>query len=832
MTLASSSIAKASTETHEKDLKKYVYSFGEGDKTMKDLLGGKGANLAEMTRIGVNVPHGFIVTTDVCEFYNNFGDYPDEFAEQLQDKLEQLEYKMKKKFANEKNPLLISVRSGAAISMPGMMDTILNLGLNSSTVEGLIGQTRDARFAYDSFRRFLQMFGEVVLKVNKNLFEEALSEKKKISNKKQDHELSAEEMMELCDDFKKIIKDETTREFPENPYEQLKLAIEAVFNSWNNDRASLYRNINGIKDLNGTAVNIQAMVFGNMGKDSGTGVVFTRNPSTGENELYGEFLMNAQGEDVVSGVRTPETISELKNIDKISYNKLLDLKETLETHYLDMQDIEFTIQKGELFILQTRNAKRSAASFLRVARDMVEEGLIEREDAIKMLDPTQLNQLLHPQIKPGTEKKIIAKGLPASPGAACGKIVFSSEDASQLFEKTSEKLILVRKETSPEDLSGMNCASGILTSKGGMTSHAAVVCRAMGKCCISGCSEAIVNTSAKKLIIGDKVYKEGDVISLDGNTGDVIDGEVPLKSPEISDDFAEIMSWADDIRTIKIRTNADTVSDCGQAIKFGAEGIGLCRTEHMFFAEDRINFIRSLILSKDVKERTKPLEQLKKFQIKDFKEIFEVMDGRPTTIRFLDPPLHEFLPEDQATINKLAKDKQLTSNELKSIIKNLKEANPMLGHRGCRLGITFPEIYKMQAEAITEAAIQVSKTGKKVKVEYEIPFTGVSEEFFYLKKLIMEVIEDNDINFDYKIGTMIEIPRACLVADEIAQEADFISFGTNDLTQMTFAYSRDDIGSFMHDYLNKGILNTDPMTSIDQKGVGRLMEICINFARK
>ncbi len=833
MIIPSSSITKASVSSGNNSFKKHVYSFDEGNKNMKDLLGGKGANLAEMTKIGISVPFGFTITTEVCDFFSKNNDYPNGFAEQLQEKLKLLEVKMVKKFGDEKNPLLVSVRSGAASSMPGMMDTILNLGLNDKTVEGLAKTTGNERFAYDSYRRFIQMFGDVVMNVNSELFEEAIEKIKEKNGLTLDTEMNTDHLKKLVAEYKKIVKENTSNPFPENPYEQLKLAIEAVFKSWDNDRAKTYRRINNITGLKGTAVNVQAMVFGNMGDDSGTGVAFTRNPSTGDKNFYGEFLMNAQGEDVVAGIRTPQNISELENIDKNIYSQLLKIKDKLEKHYKDMQDLEFTIEKGQLYLLQTRNGKRTAQAALRVACDMVDEGLITKEEALLKVDPKQLNQLLHPQLKTSAKRNVIAKGLPASPGAAQGRVVFTAEDAIEWAEK-NEKIILVRKETSPEDIEGMHVAQGILTARGGMTSHAAVVCRGMGKCCVSGCTDIIVNASAKKIIIGDTVIKEGDAITLDGSTGEVMIGEMEMQQPELIGDFKTIMEWADKVRTLKVRTNADTPKDCKTAIEFGAEGIGLCRTEHMFFEESRIHLVRQMILAKDEKGRVDPLKQLKEIQKEDFIGIFKIMEDRPVTVRLLDPPLHEFLPEKESQIVQLAKDFNISPEDLKLTISNLKEINPMLGHRGCRLGITYPDIYKMQVQAIAEAAMEVSEDSKKVNVEIEIPLVGELNEFKYLKELVLNTLSEygDEINFNYKIGTMIEIPRACLIANEIAKEADFFSFGTNDLTQMTYGYSRDDIGKFLAVYLDKGILLRDPMAGIDQKGVGSLMQICIELGRK
>lgn len=836
MIIQSSSVAKASATPSETKSasEKYIYSFEEGDRSMRDLLGGKGANLSEMTKIGIPVPYGFVITTEVCNLFLKNGAYPDNFADQLEEHLNFMEAKMGKQFGSSKNPLLVSVRSGAAVSMPGMMDTILNLGLNDETVQGLIDQTGDERFAYDSYRRFIQMFSDVVMGVDHEHFEEAIENLKKEHGIEQDPEMTADHLKELVLEYKNIVRENSSTPFPENPLAQLKMAIEAVFNSWDNDRAKTYRKINGITGLIGTAVTVQSMVFGNMGDDSGTGVAFTRNPSTGEKEFYGEFLMNAQGEDVVAGIRTPLAIVELEDVNSAVFKQLISVKDTLENHYKDMQDIEFTIEKGKLFLLQTRNGKRTAAAAIRIAVEMVEEGLLTKEEALLKIDAKQLNQLLHPHIKRSAQRNVIAKGLPASPGAASGKVVFSSEDAVAAAVERTEKVILVRKETSPEDIQGMHLAQGILTSRGGMTSHAAVVCRGMGKCCVAGCQEVIVNPKAKKIIIGEIVINEGDIITLDGSTGEVMLGEMEMQEPELTGNFRTIMEWSDQFKTLKVRTNADTPNDAKVAIDFGAEGIGLCRTEHMFFEEDRITLVRRMILAKNIDERIEPLKQLKKCQKGDFEGIFEVMAGRPVTVRLLDPPLHEFLPEKNEDIEQLAKDFNMTFEDLKNVVTSLQEVNPMLGHRGCRLGITFPDIYIMQVQAITEAALELSSKGKVVNVEIEIPLVGNVNELKYLRKIIQDTIDSygDSVTFNYQIGTMIELPRACLTANIIAKEADFFSFGTNDLTQMTYGYSRDDIGKFISDYIDKGILDRDPMESIDQEGVGSLMQICIELGRK
>ncbi|MEK7672725.1 MAG: pyruvate, phosphate dikinase [Patescibacteria group bacterium] len=830
--IASSSVSKAEKISNERDIKKFVYAFEEGDKEMRDLLGGKGANLAEMTNIGIPVPPGFTITTEVCALFLQQGDYPHGFADQLQKNLDKLEKKMGKKLGDAENPLLVSVRSGAAVSMPGMMDTILNLGLNDETIVGVINNTGNERFAYDCYRRFIQMFGDVVMGVEHDLFEEAIERMKEKNGVSSDTELNAANLRNLAMEFKEIVKNHAGKEFPNNPLEQMKMAIEAVFTSWENDRAKAYRSINGIVGLKGTAVTVQSMVFGNMGDDCGTGVAFTRNPSTGEKIFYGEFLMNAQGEDVVAGIRTPVSISELEKENAAVYNELVAAKDRLENHYKDMQDIEFTIEKGKLFLLQTRNGKRTAPAAVNIACDMVDEGLITIQEALLKIDAKSLNQLLHPQIKKAAKRQVVAKGLPASPGAACGKIVFTSEAVMEWVHEKNEKVILVRKETSPEDITGMHTAQGILTSRGGMTSHAAVVCRGMGKCCVAGCAEVLVNASAKKVIIGDLVLNEGDVITLDGTTGEVILGEMEMQEPELIGNFKRVMEWADEIRKLKVRTNADTPTDAKVALDFGAEGIGLCRTEHMFFEEDRIHLVRQMILAKDASERKAPLAKLQEIQKGDFMEIFKVMEGKPVLVRLLDPPLHEFLPDKETQIEELAKDFGLTVEEVKSKISALHEINPMLGHRGCRLGITHPEIYQMQVHAIVQAGIEVSKGGKKADVEIEIPLVGTLREFTHMKKIVQAVIDEYEVNFEYKIGTMIEVPRACITANDLAKEADFFSFGTNDLTQMTYGYSRDDVGSFLQKYLELGILDADPTSTIDQEGVGRLMMLCVELGRK
>jgi len=815
---------------------KYIYSFSEGSRDMKDLLGGKGANLAEMTKLGLPVPPGFTVTTEACNYYLINEGYSDGFFEEMKDKLSDLEGAMGKRLGDHKNPLLVSVRSGARISMPGMMDTVLNLGLNDDTVQGLIEQTGNERFSYDSYRRFIQMFGNVVMGVDHHYFEEALEGLKEVRGVTLDTQMGAKDWKELVATYKGVVREKAGREFPNSPEDQLKLAIEAVFSSWNNKRAFTYRNLNGIPHNLGTAVNVQAMVFGNMGDDSGTGVAFTRDPSTGDKAFYGEFLMNAQGEDVVAGIRTPLHISELEKAMPKVYQELIMIKDRLEKHYRDMQDIEFTIEKERLFLLQTRNGKRTAAAAVKIAVDMVEEGLINNGDALMRVDPNQLKQLLHPSIDPKSNYVVLAKGLPASPGAAIGKVVFDADTAAECAEE-GVAVILVRKETSPEDIHGMHASQGILTSTGGNTSHAAVVARGMGKCCVAGAGTVKVNAKLKEFSVGEVVVKEGDIITLNGTTGEVILGEVPLSEPNLSSDFEQLMEWADHVRELRVRANADTPEDAQVARDFGAEGIGLCRTEHMFFEESRIHLMRKMILAKDdAAQRAAALEQLLPVQKADFVGIFEVMKGLPVTVRLFDPPLHEFLPgaDQRGQAETLAAELGVSYEALRLVIDGLHEVNPMLGHRGCRLGITYPEIYAMQVRAILTAAIDCTARGVRVIPEIEVPLVSTVEELKAVKKIIAEVVESlkDGINFEFKIGTMIEVPRACLTADKIAHEADFFSFGTNDLTQTTFAYSRDDVGTFLHHYLEAGIIPDDPTATIDREGVGSLMKTCVKLGRQ
>ena len=812
---------------------KSIYAFKEGNKDMKDLLGGKGANLAEMTNLGLPVPPGFTITTEVCQHYLAQNGYPADFDNELKSKLADLEAAVGMGFGEAENPLLVSVRSGAKVSMPGMMDTILNLGLNDKTVEGLKKKTGNERFCYDAYRRFVNMFGNVVMEVAHEHFEEVMDELKAAKGAKLDTDLDAAALKELVAIFKQVVKKQTGKDFPEDPKDQLKLAIEAVFSSWNCDRAIIYRRLNKITGLHGTAVNVQAMVFGNMGNTSGTGVAFTRNPSTGEKEFYGEFLMNAQGEDVVAGIRTPQKLTQLKEVMPVIFEQLNDVRLKLEGHYKDMQDLEFTIQEGKLYMLQTRNGKRTARAALKIAVDMVDEKLITQEQALLRIDANSLNQMLHPDIDPKAPKKVVAKGLPASPGASSGKVVFSSQDAIKGKFEQGEKVILVRKETSPEDIEGMHVAEGILTSTGGMTSHAAVVCRGMGKCCVAGCAELKIDYKTKTITVKDIVIKEGDVITINGSTGEVMLGEMPMLEPEITPDFKKVLGWSDEVRYLRIRTNADTPADAKVAREFGAEGIGLCRTEHMFFEESRIEVVRQMILSNDVEARKKALAKLLPMQKQDFVGIFEVMNGFPVTVRLLDPPLHEFLPQTDAQKKELAELMGVSVDEIEKTCDSLHEVNPMLGHRGSRLGITYPEIYEMQVQAIIEAAIEVSKRGIAVIPEIELPFIGHLNELKVGRALCEGVIEryKNDITFEYKIGTMIELPRACLTADELASYADFFSFGTNDLTQMTWGYSRDDAGKFLNYYLDNKVLERDPTESIDQKGVGKLMKMTVDLAR-
>ena len=820
-------------------MKKFVYSFNEGSKDMKDLLGGKGANLAEMTKIGLPVPFGFTVTTEACNRYYDEGKkIGDDIVASIFEKLEELENTTGKKFGDVENPLLVSVRSGAKISMPGMMDTILNLGLNDQTVEGLAALTENPRFAYDSYRRFIQMFGDVVMEIAKTKFDAIFDAKKEEHGYEFDVDLTTEDLKEIIVGYKALVKEEMGRDFPQEPKDQLMEAIMAVFRSWNNDRAILYRQLNEIPDSIGTAVNVQSMVFGNMGDTSGTGVAFTRSPVNGEKAIFGEFLVNAQGEDVVAGIRTPQPIAEMAQAFPEVYTEFTRIAELLEKHYTDMQDMEFTVERNKLFMLQTRNGKRTAPAAVKIAVDMQSEGLIDKETAVMRIEPAQIDQLLHPMFDAEELKEAekLTKGLPASPGAATGQIYFNASDAETAVANGA-KAILVRLETSPEDLAGMVAAEGILTARGGMTSHAAVVARGMGKCCVSGCAEIKVDEEAKELTIGEYVFKEGDYISLDGTAGDVLKGQIKTVPPELSGDFAEIMSWADEIRTLKIRTNADNPRDAKQAVEFGAEGIGLCRTEHMFFEEERIPAVRRMILADSEEERREALKFLLPYQKGDFKGIYEAMGDRPVTIRLLDPPLHEFLPHTDDEIKALSEQIGVPYEKLAKKTQELHEFNPMLGHRGCRLAVTYPEIAEMQAEAIIMAAIEVRKEqGLDIIPEIMIPLVGMRKELADVKatvvKTVEAVMEREGVKFDYLIGTMIEIPRAALTADEIAEEAEFFSFGTNDLTQMTFGFSRDDTGKIIKEYREKGIFDDDPFQSIDQVGVGKLVKMAVELGKQ
>jgi len=821
-------------------MKKYGYFFGsgnaEGGADMKKLLGGKGANLAEMTNIGISVPPGFTISTESCiHYYENDKNYPEGLEAQIETNMKKLEEATGKKFGDSENPLLVSVRSGSAVSMPGMMDTVLNLGLNKETIKGLISKTDNKRFTYDSYRRFIQMFGNVVLGIDASKFEKLIEEKKDELGVKLDTELNADVLKELTDYFKQLIKVEKEIDFPEEPEEQLRMAIDAVFNSWNNKRAITYRELNNIPHDLGTAVNIQTMVFGNMEKNSGTGVAFTRNPSTGENKFYGEYLLNAQGEDVVAGIRTPHPIADLEEQMPEIFSQLADIRKKLEEHYKDVQDLEFTVEDGKLYLLQTRTGKRTAQAAVNIAVDMVKEGLIDKKIAVTRVVPDQVDNLLHPMIDPETDIKSIAKGLPASPGAAVGKVVFDADEAERRG-KEGERVILVRMETSPDDIGGMANSQGILTARGGMTSHAAVVGRGMGKPCVVGCSDISLDEENEKFKVKDKEISKEDFITLDGTTGNVILGETKLIEPEISGNFELLMEWSDEFRRLGIRANADTPEDSEKALDFGAEGIGLCRTEHMFFAEDRLPIVRQMILSENKDDRIEALDKLMPMQKDDFKNIFTVMKGLPVTVRLLDPPLHEFLPNTDEDIKRVAENLGIEFKQLKAKVEALHEINPMLGHRGCRLGITFPEIYQMQARAIFETACELKSEGVDVKPEIMIPLVGHVNEFKRTKsellKVAKEVLSVNNVNLEYKVGTMIEVPRACLTADEIAKEADFFSFGTNDLTQMTFGFSRDDIAKFLPFYIEHNVLEKDPFMIIDQDGVGKLVQMATTEGRE
>ena len=819
---------------------KYVYLFTEGSKDMRNLLGGKGANLAEMTNIGLPVPRGFTVTTEACtSYYDHDRKLIDEILAQIDEKIHELEKITGKTLGDKKNPLLVSVRSGARASMPGMMDTILNLGMNDEVAEGFSEVTNNKRFVYDSYRRFIQMFADVVMGFPKSSFERKFDDIKEEKGVKLDTELTAEDLEEVVQIYKSEYKKHAGVEFPQDPKEQLMAAVEAVFRSWMNDRAITYRRLNDIPSSWGTAVNVQEMVYGNRGETSGTGVAFTRNPATGENHLFGEYLMNAQGEDVVAGIRTPQSIDTLKEVMPECYEEFSKICKILENHYKDMQDMEFTIEDGKLFMLQTRNGKRTATAALKIAVDMVNEGMITKEEALLKVDPKQLDQLLHPMFDEDSLKAatVVASGLAASPGAACGHIAFTADDVVRMHKDGVKDIILVRLETSPEDIEGMNLARGVLTLRGGMTSHAAVVARGMGTCCVSGCGDLVIDEETKTLTLKDgRILKEGDYISLDGSTGNVYAEEIKTVDASITGNFETFMEWADEYRKLEVRTNADTPRDALQAKKFGAEGIGLCRTEHMFFDEERIFNFRKMITATDVESREKALEAILPYQRGDFEELFKAMDGNCVIIRFLDPPLHEFLPKTEEEMRPLAESLGITYEALKNRVDSLKEFNPMMGHRGCRLAITYPEIAKMQTRAVIEAAINVKKEGIDVHPEIMIPLVGILKELQYVKKIVVEtakeVMDKAGVSVDYKVGTMIEIPRAALLADEIAKEAEFFSFGTNDLTQMTFGFSRDDASKFLNDYYQKGILDQDPFATVDQKGVGKLIDMAAKLGRE
>ncbi|WP_181413329.1 pyruvate, phosphate dikinase [Halanaerobium congolense] len=820
-------------------LKKYVYAFEEGKKEMKSLLGGKGANLAEMSKIGLPVPPGFTITTEACIHYIEIGEkLEDSLKESIFEHLSDLEDAIGKDFGDVNDPLLVSVRSGAVISMPGMMDTILNLGLNDKSVEGLAKKTSNPRFAYDSYRRLIQMFGNVVLGIPGYEFDNYLERKKEKKNYDNDTDLTVDDLKDIIKDFKALIKNRKDIEFPQKPEEQLLMAIKAVFSSWNNNRAISYRNHNDIPHDLGTAVNVQTMVFGNIGDNSGTGVAFTRNPATGENKVFGEFLLNAQGEDVVAGIRTPKNISELKDLMPEVYEEFMEVTETLEQHYKDMQDIEFTIQEGDLFLLQTRTGKRTADAAINIAVDMEEEGLIDKETAIMRIDPEDISQLLHPNFKEDELEKadLLATGLAASPGAAIGKIYFNSEDAAEAAAD-GEDVILVRKETSPEDIEGMVKSNGILTSRGGMTSHAAVVARGMGKCCVAGAGDIQVDESTRQFFVDDRVFNEGDYISLNGSTGEVYAGIVETTDAHLTDNFKMLMEWSDEYRDMGVYTNADTPNDAQVAVDFGAEGIGLCRTEHMFFDSERIMSVREMIVADSKKKRKKALDKLFPYQKEDFKGIFKVMQDMNVTVRLLDPPLHEFLPQNERDIKNLAGELSISVEELRRTISDLEEMNPMLGHRGCRLGISYPEIYEMQVKAIISAAIEVKEEdGYDVKADIMIPLVGTDKELEIIRekseKVAAGLLDNTDTEINYTIGTMIEIPRAALLADRIAKFADFFSFGTNDLTQMTYGFSRDDAGKFISEYLDQEIFAKDPFQVLDQDGVGKLIENTVKLGRE
>ena len=820
--------------------KKYVYLFSEGNGSMRELLGGKGANLAEMTNLGMPVPQGFTVTTEACtQYYEDGRQINEEIQAEIYEYLAKLEEITGKTFGDKNNPLLVSVRSGARASMPGMMDTILNLGLNDEVVEGFAKITDNERFAYDSYRRFIQMYADVVEEVPKSTFEVIIDEMKEAKGVKNDTDLDAEDLKEMVKRFKAYYLEQKGESFPTEPREQLIRAVKAVFRSWDNPRANYYRRMNDIPYTWGTAVNVQSMVFGNSGNLSGTGVAFTRNPATGENKLFGEFLINAQGEDVVAGIRTPQSIEQLNDIREGIYEEFAAIAKKLENHYHDMQDMEFTVENGKLYMLQTRNGKRTATAALKVACDLVEEGLITKEEAVMSVDPKSLDALLHPQFDAAALKaaKAVGSALPASPGAACGRVVFTADEAVE-WANRGEKVVLCRLETSPEDIEGMHHSQGILTVRGGMTSHAAVVARGMGTCCVAGCGDITMHEEEKYFELGGKTFKEGDYISLDGSTGKIYGEAIPTVEASISGYFGTLMGWADEIRTLGVRTNADTPRDAQQAVKFGAEGIGLCRTEHMFFDPDRIAAMREMIVSKDEEHRRAALAKLLPMQRGDFEGLYEALEGKAVTIRFLDPPLHEFLPSDEEDIVALASEMGLTVADLKATIASLHEFNPMMGHRGCRLAVSYPEIAEMQTRAVIEAAINVNKAHPEWTIvpEIMIPLVGELKELKYVKNVVVEtaekVIAENGVELTYKVGTMIEIPRAALLADEIAKEAEFFSFGTNDLTQMTFGFSRDDAGAFLGSYYDKKIYESDPFAKLDQEGVGKLVDMAAKLGRQ
>ncbi|MCI8554642.1 MAG: pyruvate, phosphate dikinase, partial [Clostridiales bacterium] len=818
---------------------KYVYFFSEGNGTMRELLGGKGANLAEMTNLGMPVPYGFTVSTEACtRYYDDGKKIGGDIQEQIYQQLAVLEEKSGKKFGDPVNPLLVSVRSGARASMPGMMDTILNLGLNDTVVEGLAQKTNNPRFAYDSYRRFVQMFSDVVMELPKSNFEKIIDEMKEARGIQMDTEFTADDMKEMTRKFKEYYRQEKGAEFPADPREQLMEAVKAVFRSWDNPRANYYRRMNDIPYSWGTAVNVQMMVFGNTGDTSGTGVAFTRNAATGENKLFGEFLINAQGEDVVAGIRTPYPISKLEEIMPEVYRQFVEVADRLEKHYKDMQDMEFTIEDGKLFMLQTRNGKRTAAAALKIAVDLVDEGMINEREAVLRVEPKQLDSLLHPQFDAAALKKAkaIGKGLAASPGAACGRVVFTAADAKEWSDR-GEKVVLVRLETSPEDIEGMDVSEGILTVRGGMTSHAAVVARGMGTCCVSGCGDIRINEEAKTFSLGGMTVKEGDYISLDGTTGSIYGEAIPTVEASISGDFGRFMAWADKARVLKVRTNADNPRDAAQAVKFGAEGIGLCRTEHMFFEGDRIKAVREMIVAKDADARKKALAKILPYQQGDFEAMYRVLEGRPMTVRFLDPPLHEFLPTKEEDIAEIAGELGLSVQELKEVIASLHEFNPMMGHRGCRLAVTYPEIAEMQTRAVINAALTVNKEHPEYEIvpEIMIPLVGEVKELKYVKDVVVatadQLITEAGVKMTYHVGTMIEIPRAAVTADQIAAEAEFFSFGTNDLTQMTFGFSRDDAGKFLDAYYDRKIYEFDPFAKLDQTGVGALVQMAAEKGR-